>query len=197
MLIISKICGAASLTVPLNSISTVDLTQTTGVWNTELQELHPTLQVENWDVGGGPGAPININVGDGSDGPFIISTYANFGTVSGNTVTLNTDIKSTFNFTNFDLLNNYAIVPTGSQPLIIRSLSDVRLRDFAGIKCSGGDGESTKQNDSGGTSPALGGSGRCGGGNGGNGNQAISGSGASGGAGVTGGTGAPSSVIVN
>ena len=182
----SFVSEGTTLIVPLDSSTVGDTTLSTGVWNVASQELHPKIQIENWNSTGLTD-PIPLNVGDGSDGPFDSNTYANFGTVSGNTIAMNT---GTYNFTNFHLAANYVIVPVGSGPLTIRSQSNVIVETGAGINCSGEDGQNTKQRDSGGTSPALGGSGRCGGGDGGDGYQATSGTGTSGGAGVTGGSGA-------
>lgn len=195
LLLFSKIGLAATLNVPLDSTSYADLDLTTGVWNIASQELHPKLQIENWNFSAGVGAAIEINVGDGSDGPFNISTYANFGTVSGTTIYLTTR-ATPFNFTSFELAANYIIEPVGSYPLIIRSQSDVILQNSAGIRCSGMDGENSKQSFVAGSTVSLGGNGRCGGGNGGSGYQTFNASmadGADGGTGISGGGGAPDS----
>lgn len=162
---------ADTLSISLNTLNNVDRVNTTGVWNLGLGELHPPLNIINAaDLTPTPGTARDINIGDGSDGPFNSSTYTSFGTVSGNEIIFNTNSKSVYNFTTFDLGNNMVIRPTGSNPLIIRSQSDVTIRANAGIDCSGNRGTDSKPYGDTGTIPtSSGGTSRCGGGAGGNG----------------------------
>jgi hypothetical protein len=131
----------------------------TAIWNQALGRLHSTLRVMNYKVGF---TPLDFSVGDGSDGDFDVSTYANFGTVSGSTLRLDTDAHPILNVTNFHLAAGWTLQPVGSNPLIIRSLSDVTIE--GNISCQGDNGA-----DSMGTIPGAGGAGRCGGQDGGNG----------------------------
>ncbi len=168
--------NGATLNVSLSNLTYVDLPNTTGVWNSALGTLHPTLKITGWvDGSGTPGSDINIDVGDGSDGPFNTTTYSQFGTVTGNVIAINTDVKQELNVTTFHLDDGWIIRPTGSRPLIIRSLSDVIIDD-ATIDCSGASGSAVVQDNGSSTvSAPSGGSGRCGGGRGGNGGRNFGG----------------------
>ncbi len=154
--------------------------------------LAQTVAAKMYIVGTAVGAgvpatesPRLIDLGDGSDGEFNTSTYANFGTVSSGLIILNTDTKSVYNFTNFILASGYVIQPIGSRPLIIKSLQDVIIAANAGIRCSGYAGADTNM-----VTNTAGGEGRCGGARGGNGTIGATGStGSSGGPNTTGGAG--------
>ncbi|OQW49392.1 MAG: hypothetical protein A4S09_11940 [Proteobacteria bacterium SG_bin7] len=133
----------------------------------------------------GEESPRLVSLGSGSDGPFNASTYANFGTVGGGIIVLNLNAKNIFNFTEFVLESGYVIQPVGNQPLIIKSLGDVRIKANAGIRCSGTNGQIFQNG-----ANAIGGTGRCGGGRGGSGIVGANGeNGVAGGAEVSGGSG--------
>lgn len=132
----------------------------TAIWNQALGVIHPTLQVMNFRAGF---TPRPVEVGDGSDGSFDISTYARFsvgGDLSGNIIRLDLATYPELNVTNFHLAAGWTIEPVGDQPLIIYSLSDVIID--GDIHCEGGNGTNAI-----GTAPGSGGTGRCGGKNGG------------------------------
>ncbi|MBX3021594.1 MAG: hypothetical protein KF799_07950 [Bdellovibrionales bacterium] len=132
------------------------------VWNQTLGKIHPSLVVVNWTVG--VFDPLtdtrHIDVGDGSDGAFDSTTYANFGSTSGAVIYLNTTDHPVLNVTRFELEAGKILEVSGPNPLIIRSQSDVFIRGT--INCAGGNGE-----DGNGATAGNGGSGRCGGMNGG------------------------------
>lgn len=134
---------------------------TTAVWNTALGVVHPTLKINGYQAIAGPIVSSDLSVGDGSDGSFNVSTYANFGTVVGNTITINTLDHPVLEFTNFQLDSGYTLTAING-PLVIYSLSTVVINGT--INCSGGNG-SPAVGDTGG----VGGIGRCGGQNGGRG----------------------------
>jgi hypothetical protein len=140
----------------------------TAVWNIGLGIVHPGLQVSNYKVVGFPAVPLaNFSVGDGSDGPFSPATYANFGTVSGSTITVNANTHPALNVTSFQLANGSTLTAING-PLIIYSQTTVQIDGT--INCDGAPGIP------GTVSGGAGGPGFCGGGTGGNGgNSATSG----------------------
>ncbi len=134
----------------------------TAIWNQALGKVHPTLQVANFYAA--PPTPKQVEVGDGSDGAFDISTYARFsvnGDLSGNKIRLDTNVFPILKLTSFHLAQGWVLEPVGDNPLIIYSLSDIRIEGQ--IWCNGHDGSA------GSSSPGAGGLGRCGGSAGGNG----------------------------
>ena len=138
----------------------------TAVWNQVLGLVHPTLRVVGY-TGGSP-TPIDLNLGDGSDGEFVQSRYAEFsqnGDVSGNKIRLDLSAYPELNVTNFVLEDGWVLEPVGNAPLIIRSLSDVKIRGE--IWCQGHDATVSTVAVGG-----SGGAGRCGGAAGGNGGDA-------------------------
>ncbi len=146
------------------------------------------MQVNGWNDGGGP-FNTNFSVGDGHHGSFNVSTYANFGTVSANVITINTNTYSDLQFTDFTLNAGYTIRPIGSNPLIIRSQSDILINGT--IDCSGGAGTDANATN---TILSAGGTAHCGGGAGGNGGTAALAptAGAAGGVGLVGAQAGPS-----
>jgi hypothetical protein len=154
------------------------------VWNQVLGVVHPTLQVTQFMAGF---TPLDISVGDGSDGPFDHTTYAQFsagGDISGNIIRLDTSAHPILQVTQFTLDAGWTLQPTGGNPLVIESLSTVTV--LGTIDCQGGNGTAA----AGGTN-GTGGVGRCGGKNGGDGGPAnLPGTnGSDAGAAVTGGIG--------
>lgn len=130
------------------------------VWNYELGKVHPTLKVTNWQVNNGdPPDSSDILVGDGSDGPFIPETFSQFGSVNGQTITIDASGGKILKVSKFHLPNNYTLTATGG-PLVIYSLSTVEIDGT--ILCSGADAS--------GPTPGVG---RCGGGHGGEGGAAL------------------------
>lgn len=147
----------------------------TAIWNQELGKIHPSLEVINYH-GATAVAPKPFDVGDGSHGAFEPSTYAQFsqgGDVSGNKIRLNLSTYPILKVTKFYLATGWSIEPIGSAPLIIYSLTTVRVE--GDIHCEGDPGT-----DAVGATPGTGGGTRCGGAIGGNGG-AVGGNGTSGG----------------
>jgi hypothetical protein len=130
-----------------------------------------------------------LDMGDGSLGAFSISTFSLFGTVVGSTVTINTDAAGFYplQVTSFDLPAGYTLRGVGSNPLDIRSQTDIVVSGT--IDCSGESGGAIGSNN---LVTSLGGTGHCGGGAGGNGGTITvePTDGIAGGASVTGGLGA-------
>lgn len=165
------------------------------VWNIALGELHPPLMIFGWDDGGGGGAQNTIySVGDARHGSFVSSRYALFdrdGVIAGGVIEIDTDIYPDLQFSDFNLETGYTIRPTGSAPLVIRSLTDVIVDGV--INCSGEDGQDATASIA---SLRTGGGSHCGGGEGGASvlpgvAPGVSNQGGSGGVGVTGGAGGP------
>jgi hypothetical protein len=150
--------------------------------------LNPSQRLEGWDSGSGPDMT-PLDMGDGSLGAFSISTLSLFGTVVGSTVTINTDAAGFYplQVTSFDLPTGYTLRGVGSNPLDIRSQTDIVVSGI--IDCSGETGGSIGSNN---LVTSQGGSGHCGGGAGGNGGSITvePTDGIAGGASVTGGLGA-------
>ncbi|MBK8201090.1 MAG: hypothetical protein IPK68_01770 [Bdellovibrionales bacterium] len=150
--------------------------------------LNPPQRLEGWDSGSGPDMT-PLDMGDGSLGAFSISTFSLFGTVVGSTVTINTDAAGFYplQVTSFDLPAGYTLRGVGSNPLDIRSQTDIVVSGI--IDCSGESGEAIGSNN---LVTSLGGTGHCGGGAGGNGGSVTVGAtdGIAGGVSPTGGLGA-------
>lgn len=163
------------------------------VWNIALGEIHPPLLVIGWDSGSGL-TNTSFDVGDGQHGAFNTSTYSSFdtdGAISGGIIEINTNSFSNLEFTTFHLAAGYTLRPTGSQPLVIRSQSDVVIDGQ--LDCSGSSGENAVVAVS---TSVSGGAGRCGGGDGGASAPAgvapgVAHQGEAGGASVSGGFGGP------
>lgn len=138
----------------------------TAVWNQALGTVHPTLRVTNYTAGSPP--PVLMNVGDGSDGAFVESRYAEFsknGDISGNKIRLDLSSPRELNVTEFYLAEGWVLEPEGDNPLVIRSLSTVKI--LGEIWCHGGSGSASS-----GAFGGAGGQGRCGGADGGKGGDA-------------------------
>jgi hypothetical protein len=150
--------------------------------------LNPPQRLEGWNSGSGPDMT-PLDMGDGSLGAFSISTFSLFGTVVGSTVTINTDAAGFYplQVTSFDLPAGYTLRGVGSNPLDIRSQTDIVVSGT--IDCSGESGEAIGSNN---LVTSQGGTGHCGGGAGGNGGSITVGAtdGIAGGASPTGGLGA-------
>lgn len=157
---------AETISVPLGDSSFIETDSSNAVVNPALQYVHPPLQVQNWDSGGGP-ETTPLVFGTGVHGPFNASTYLNFheGTYNNDgVIQINTDRFPILDVTEFHLEAGWVIKPVGSQPLVIRSLSKVEIHGV--IDCSGEDGEAPSEDL---TISPPGGAGRCGGANGGRG----------------------------
>ncbi len=188
--------SAHAITVTESFTSRTHLDSTGGMeWNNARGELHPPLQADSWDDGIGGGPTTLYSIGDGSDGSFIESRYELFdsdGVITGGVIEIDTDAHPNLQFTDFNLLDNYTIRPTGTQPLVIRVQTDMII-DGA-IDCSGDDGTASTATPS---DIRAGGGSRCGGGAGGASVEAnvaptvADNKGVSGGTGVTGGSGGP------
>lgn len=147
---------AGTISETFNSRANLD--SATAVWNQALGMVHPTLRVTNYEVAA---TPIEFSVGDGSDGPFDNTTYAQFsqnGDISLNIIRLDTNAHPILQVTHFILDQGWTIQPVGSNPLIIESLSSVQI--LGEIWCQGFDGTDP---DPVGATPGAGGPGRCGG----------------------------------
>ncbi|MBK9038398.1 MAG: hypothetical protein IPL83_04415 [Bdellovibrionales bacterium] len=160
------------------------------VFNLAQGLLNPPQRLEGWNSGSGPDMT-PLDMGDGSLGAFSISTFSLFGTVVGSTVTINTDAAGFYplQVTSFDLPAGYTLRGVGSNPLDIRSQTDIVVSGT--IDCSGESGEAIGSNN---LVTSQGGTGHCGGGAGGNGGSTTVDptDGIAGGASVTGGLGASS-----
>ncbi|HVK62063.1 MAG TPA: hypothetical protein VM432_10950 [Bdellovibrionales bacterium] len=166
--LLSSQASADSLSIPINA-SYVD--SATAVVNSTTSDAHPPLQVKDWDIDiVAPFRSSPFSVGDGSDGAFKPSTYLNFHDgvyANDNIIRINTDDHPELNVTEFDLQSPWKIIPTGSKPLIIKSLSTVIIE--GDIDCSGETGEDVDVS----SVTVSGGIGRCGGSNGGNGGSST------------------------
>lgn len=137
------------------------------IWNTELGILHPTLQIFGYRAPAqGAASQTTYSVGDGRDGAFELATYANFGTVVGNHITIDANIFPILNVTRFNLDSAYTISSING-PLVIYSLSTVTIDGV--IQCFGNNGNAAV-----GAIGGAGGAGRCGGFSGGAGGNAAS-----------------------
>ncbi len=135
----------------------------TAVWNQALGVVHSKLRVLNYTGAAPP--PVEVDVGDGSDGAFIQSRYSRFsqnGDLTGNIIRLNTLVHPELNVTNFILEDGWFLEPFGNNPLVIRSLSDVIVRGE--IWCHGHPGQVPV-----GAVGGIAGESRCGGARGGDG----------------------------
>lgn len=175
ILVFSVSAGAAQLS---ETFSTRDnYASGTAIWNQALGKIHPSLQVVDYKTG--YTTPLAVDVGDGSHGSFDVSTYAKFsvgGDISGNKIRFDNSTYSILKVTSFHLANGWVLEPVAAKPLIIYSLSDIRIEGE--IWCHGDVGGTPL-----GTIPGAGGSGRCGGargGDGGNGGAATAAAGSNG-----------------
>lgn len=150
--------------------SRAQMVSATAIWNQALGVVHPTLKVTGYTGGATP--DVAVNVGDGSHGAFVQSRYTSFsvnGDTTGNIIQLDTTVYPELKVTEFVLESGWTLVPVGGNPLVIRSLSDVKIRGE--IWCHGQDGSASS-----GATGGAGGSGRCGGAAGGaGGNTGLSG----------------------
>ena len=155
---------AETISVSLGDSSLIE--SSSAVINTALKHAHPPLQVEDWDSGGGP-QTTPLVFGSGIHGPFNTSTYLKFHEGPYNNdgiIRIDTDRFPVLDVTEFRLDAGWEIRPIGSNPLVIRSLSNVEVHGV--INCSGGDGEPLSLDL---TTNPQGGVGRCGGSDGGRG----------------------------
>ncbi len=160
---------AESLSVDLGNISYFDKSLSTGFWNAVDRRVQAPVARG--------GAPANIvDFGDGSDGAFSNGPTQTGITVSGTSISINTSVKSTFQFSTFNLSAGYTITVTGNSPLTIRVSGTAAIAGTIrangnpgtgnnGLPGSQGDG-TTNTN---GLGAIAGGAGVSGGGNGGNG----------------------------
>ena len=155
---------AVTLTESIDTVTYRDSTST-AVWNSVLGYIHPPLQAVSYSTTAS--AQTNLNVGDGSHGSFDSSTYANFGTVAGSVITIDTNQWPELKVTQFVLASGSTLRGSGPNPLIIRSLSDVLI--YGTIDCRGGAGSDSLS-----AGTPTGGSGRCGGSDGGEGGSISS-----------------------
>lgn len=125
--------------------------------------IHPPIEI-NYQVSGPPTIPLNVDVGDGSHGAFEASTYANFGSVVGNLITIDANVLPILKVTRFRLDAGYTLTSING-PLIIYSQSTVEINGI--INCTGFDGSPAS-----GALGGAGGLGRCAGYRGGNGGSA-------------------------
>jgi hypothetical protein len=136
----------------------------TAVWNQALGKVHPSLQVVNYQ-GATTVTAKSYSVSDGSHGAFEPSTYSQFsvgGNITGNKIRFDLSRFPTLQVTSFYLASGWVLEPVGSAPLIIHSLTSVRIEGE--IHCHGDPGT-----DAVGATPGTGGGSRCGGKAGGNG----------------------------
>lgn len=171
-LMIPLLSNAAQISEDFSSIDQKGTV--TGVWNLALGQLTPHFRIVNY---GGGASSANFTVGDGSDGVFDVSTYANFsvnGDLSGNIIRLDQTRFPQLNVTNFNLAAGWYLEPANNLPFEIYSQQDVIINGE--IWCHGRNG----------TSAGVAGTGRCGGADGGAGGANPGGAGSPGN-GITGG----------
>lgn len=139
-----------------NFSSAAQKESSTLVWNFALGYLHPQLKIFGYTDGIIPPASASIvSVGDGSHGSFDPTTYANFGTVVGNHITIDANQFPVLNLTSFHLDSTHTLSSING-PLIIYSLSTVMID--GSILCSGENGLPAV-----GATGGAGGAGHCGG----------------------------------
>lgn len=184
LLLFESAAYGATLTENFSSADRWDRSQSTLVLNTALQRVHPSLRNKDWSS---TNQTTNISVGDGRHGSFSPSRYTSFGTLSNNVLTIDTTQYSELQVTEFILSAGTTLRPTGSNPLIIKSLTSISISGV--IDCAGDDGGGVVV---GTTTLASGGTARCGGGAGANGGTIAvpaAATGTAGGSFVTGGPG--------
>lgn len=183
----SSLCFAFVYTESFEHNETLHSTQM--VWNVKEGVLHAPLLITGWNDQGTPGTT-SLNIGKGIHGAFNLNSYSQFsenGDISGNVIRLNTDTYETLEVTEFVLESGWTLQPTGTKPLVIKSLSSVVISGT--IQCSGENGNDINADKS---VAVSGGSGRCGGGDGGSSivagaSRQVENNGVSGGASVSGG----------
>ena len=82
------------MTLDLTSTSLVDSDSSTGLWNTELGQIQAAVAASST-------AGNELVFGDGSDGSFSNGPTQAGMTVSGTTITLNSNLKSVYEFSSF------------------------------------------------------------------------------------------------
>jgi hypothetical protein len=161
-LLLIWVCSSASaLEVTEDFSSRAQFASATAIWNTASGKIQPTIRAINYKAGS---TPIDLDVGDGSHGAFTQSRFLEFSPsgTAGAVIRLNTDEYPSLNVTSFNLPAGWTLEPTGTSPLVIRSLGDVQIRGE--INCKGRNGTNAVS-----ATPGTGGAGRCGGQIGGNG----------------------------
>tara|TARA_Y100000590_G_scaffold468173_1_gene649840 strand:- start:3828 stop:5468 length:1641 start_codon:yes stop_codon:yes gene_type:complete len=153
----SKLSLALTYTLDLSNRNLFNSSISTGLWNSSNQSLHGPLS-SNSNV---------ISFGNGSLGNFLDGPAQTGITISGNTITFNTDVRSIYSFLQFQLSSGQTLEVTGSNPLILQVLETTLISGT--IQLSGNGGSVNGQ-----TGPFTGGSGFAGGGNGGNGGYGTS-----------------------
>lgn len=154
---ISQSALGKSLVIDFSSSDMVETSDL--VHNLKAQALHSPMIVDGY--GAGADSKI-VEVGNGRHGSFNESTYSQFGQVSGQVITLDTDEWPELHLIEFNLADGWTLRPIGSQPLKIFSHGDVVINGQ--INCNGEAGSPARL-----TTPGAGGQGRCGGGQGGDG----------------------------
>ena len=133
-------------------------------FNRALGQFRPRQGLQAWNSGSGPSPFSALDMGDGSQGDFNISTANQFGSVVATTITIDTNSHYPILVTSFNLPSGWTLRGEGSNPLDIRSQTDIVVAGT--IDCDGDDGEAINADNS--VIP-QGGAGHCGGGSGGNG----------------------------
>lgn len=163
--------SAQDLSVNLNSRAFYS--SGTALWNQVAGVIQPTIIVKDWSDlnAGGGNQTTTIDVGDGSDGEFTSSTWAQFGSVDSTNKIIHFDNSAhpILQATRFTLDDGWTLIPTAAAPLKIYVLGDANVGGI--IDCNGDDGGSVTTTPG---SAGLGGSGHCGGGNGGSGGAVFS-----------------------
>ncbi|MCC6276820.1 MAG: hypothetical protein IT289_02765 [Oligoflexia bacterium] len=141
-----------------------DTGASTGVWNAGLGYVHPQPVVDYTTGNATDNEDALFDVGDGRHGDFSVSSASQVATVSGTTITVNTNVYYPLQFRTFNLPAGYTLTGSGSNPLWIKVQGAVVVGGT--ISCDGGDGQASSADLS---TPASGGTGKCGGSNGGQG----------------------------
>lgn len=153
-----------TLDVDFKSNLYFDKTASTGLWNIGTGQIQAPVSLSGT-------AGSELSFGDGSDGEFKDGPTQAGVTAASSTVTINTDVKSEFQFTSFTLSSGVTMTITGSKPAVIRVLGATVLAGT--IRSNGSDGTASSA-----SGTAAGGSGGAGGGTGGDGTLASGAQGA-------------------
>ncbi len=155
---------AETVTYELTSLSQFDTASSTGLINT----VAGRIQAQVAPSGTAANA---LNFGDGSDGAFSDGPTQTGISVSGSTVTFNTDTKSTYKFTSFNLSSGVTLTATGSNPLVIRVYGSATVAGTVSLVGAAGTANGVSGGGGATTGVLAGGSGVLGGGSGGRGAQ--------------------------
>jgi hypothetical protein len=115
---------AATFTADFSTPAQWDTAETsTALWDVVNQRISAAISANN----------VEIDFGTGADGAFNDGPVQTGISVAGATITIDTNVKSTFNFSSFNLSNAAVILATGAQPLRIRVLGPATIEGTIAI----------------------------------------------------------------